>query len=60
MSELIALADSDAFGSTTGGIIDGLTDSLSEKRLTQIEQNQLEQARLLKLLATHLGVQPRD
>ncbi|MER5378478.1 hypothetical protein [Streptomyces sp. NPDC002553] len=58
MSELIELADTDA-DPGAGGISDGLTDSVSEKRLTEIERNQAVQGHLLQQLAAHLGVQTR-
>ncbi|MFD4247293.1 hypothetical protein ACFWP3_37755 [Streptomyces sp. NPDC058525] len=58
MWELIELADTDA-DPGTGGISDGPTDSVSEKRLTQIAHHQTELGHLLKHLAAHLGVQTR-
>ncbi|MEV6683386.1 hypothetical protein AB0N09_42030 [Streptomyces erythrochromogenes] len=61
MGALIELADTDhdEDADQDGGVIGGLTGSLSEKRLTQIAHGQTELGDLLKLLAAHLGVQPR-
>ncbi|MGZ2355714.1 hypothetical protein LRE75_03240 [Streptomyces sp. 372A] len=61
MNELheLATTDHDEYTPLDGGVLAGLPGSLTDKRLTQLKDNQTEIASRLEQLATHLGVQPR-
>ncbi|MFE2850170.1 hypothetical protein ACFXJO_03455 [Streptomyces lavendulae] len=61
MGALYGLADTDYDEDVDqdGGVIGGLTSTLTEKRLNQIAEDQTEVVHLLADLAAHLGVQTR-
>ncbi|MFI9018731.1 hypothetical protein ACIGZI_32325 [Streptomyces griseus] len=61
MNELNAPGDIDhtEHSHLDGGVIGGLTGSLTETRLTQLNDGQIKIADLLDQLAAHLGVQLR-
>lgn len=55
----LADTDHDEYTELDGGVIGGLTGSLTDTRLTHLEVGQSKIADRLEQLASHLGVQPR-